>query len=134
MRKILKTIAGAGTASLVWVSTAFAQPAGSGLDKAKGNLGSAGTPTGLAQTDNLAGIIGNIISIALGFLGVIFLVLMLYGGFKYMTAGGEEKGVKEATTTIKNAAIGLVIILAAYALTSFVMTQMIGAVSGNPVQ
>lgn len=132
MRKILKTIAGAGAASLAWAGTAFAQTGG--LLKAKVNLSDAGAPTGLSQNQELPTIIGNIISIALGFLGVIFLVLMLYGGFKWMTAGGETKKVDEATTTIKNAAIGLVIVLAAYALTSFIMTQMIGAVSGVPVQ
>lgn len=53
-------------------------------------------------------------------LGVIFLSLTVYAGFRWMTAGGNEEQVSEAKALIRNAAIGLAIILLSYAITTFV--------------
>ncbi len=61
-----------------------------------------------------------IIQTALGFLAVIFLVLVLFSGFRWMTAGGNEEQVKKATKTITMAVIGLVVVLAAFAITYFI--------------
>lgn len=72
-------------------------------------------------------IIGNIIQIFLGLLGVIFLALAMYGGYLWMTARGNEQIVDKAKDTIKNAVIGLAVILAAYAITQFVITALIGS-------
>ena len=63
--------------------------------------------------------IGQIINIALTFLGVIFLLLIIYGGFTWMTAGGNEQKITKAKGTIFNAAIGLIVVLAAYAITAY---------------
>lgn len=60
------------------------------------------------------------IKIALTLLGTIFLALMFYGGFKWMTAAGNEDQVGEAKKLIIQATIGLVIILSSYSLTVFV--------------
>ncbi len=62
--------------------------------------------------------------------GVAFLLLMIYGGFLWMTAGGDEGKVEEATAIFRNATIGLVIILSAYAITRFVIIAVTG---GNSV-
>ena len=75
--------------------------------------------------------IGEIISILLAFLGVIFIVLIIYGGFLWMTAGGNEDQVGRAKKFISNATIGLVIVLFSYALTYFVLYQL-GKSSGFP--
>lgn len=72
-------------------------------------------------------IIGSLINIALGFVGVILLVYLVYGGFLWMTSGGSDEGVKKAQTMIKNAIIGLVIVVAAYAISNFVLTELIRA-------
>jgi len=69
-------------------------------------------------------IIGRIINVVLGFLGIVLLFYFLYGGFKWMTSGGEEEGVNEAKTMIKNAVIGLVIVMASYAISSFVLDNL----------
>jgi cbb3-type cytochrome oxidase subunit 3 len=61
--------------------------------------------------------IGEIIQAFLSFLGVIFLVLMIYGGYAWMMARGNEQEVVKAKNIITNAIIGLVIVLAAYAIT-----------------
>jgi len=68
------------------------------------------------------GLVGRIINIALGFLGVIFLGLTIFAGFQYMTASGNEEQTKKALALIKNAVIGLVIVLISWAITLFVLT------------
>lgn len=63
---------------------------------------------------------GQIIGIVLSFVGVIFLVLMIYAGISWMTAAGNEQQVSKAKDLLINSIIGLVIIFAAYAITVFV--------------
>ena len=82
---------------------------------------------GVSSGGDLISIIGRIINIFLGLLGVIFLVLLLYAGFLYMTAAGDAEKVQKALTTIRNAVIGLVIIASAWAITSFIL----GFFTGN---
>lgn len=66
----------------------------------------------------------------LEFLGIIFLILTLMGGYKYMTAGGNEEKVNEAVSQIKQGVIGLIIMLAAYSITLFVTKYITRAVTG----
>lgn len=75
---------------------------------------------GLGSAD-LETVVGSGIRIFLSILGIIFLIMILYAGFLWMTAGGEEGKVEQAQTLMKNAVIGLVIILASYAITTFVV-------------
>lgn len=85
-----------------------------------------GDATGLGQGD-LNDTIGALIRAALGFLGVIAVVIILFGGFKWMTAGGNEEKVGEAKKLIIAGIIGLAIILSAYAIASFVITKLVSA-------
>lgn len=82
--------------------------------------------TGLGQAD-IKETIGNLIRILLGFLGVIAVVIILMGGFKWMTAGGNDEKVAEAKKLIIAGIIGLAIILSAYAIASFVINSIITA-------
>lgn len=75
---------------------------------------------GQEEAPDLFVVIANIINILLMLLGLIFLVLLLYGGFTWMTAMGNEEKVKKAKQTITSAAIGLLIILVSYGIVSFV--------------
>ncbi len=88
------------------------------------------TTAGLGEAD-LVDTIAQIIRIALGFLGVIAVVIILLGGFKWMTAGGNDEKVKEAKKLIFSGIIGLVIIISAYAIASFVIDSIISATSGS---
>lgn len=69
-------------------------------------------------------IIANIIETALGLLGVIFILLIVYGGILWMTSGGEEQKIEKAQKIIKNAIIGLIITIAAYAISYFVIAAL----------
>ncbi len=98
--------------------------------KGQETVGKIGQTAGIAGgTTDLNVIVGRIINVVLGFLGIVLLFYFLYGGFKWMTAGGSEDGVSEAKTMIRNAVIGLVIVMAAYALTDFVLRQLVTVTS-----
>ncbi len=73
----------------------------------------------------------NIINIILGFLGIIAVVIVLFAGFQWMTAGGEEEKVKEAQQRLIQGAIGLVLIVAAWMIAYYVIDQVVGAVQGR---
>jgi len=75
-------------------------------------------------------IIAEIIKYVLSFLGIIFLILILYGGFLWMTAGGNEEQVAKAKTIVINSIIGVIIILSSYAITYYVLENVIRASTG----
>lgn len=75
-------------------------------------------------------IVGSIINVALGFLGVIAVVIILMGGFKWMTAGGNEEKVGEAKKLLGAGVIGLAIVLAAWAVSTFIINSIYNATSG----
>ncbi len=69
-------------------------------------------------------IIGSIIKILLSFLGIVFLILVIYGGFMWMTARGNEQQVETARNIIVRATIGLAVVMFAYAITWFIVYQL----------
>lgn len=68
--------------------------------------------------------IANIINVILSLLGVIFLAFTIYGGLIWMTAQGNEERVKKARELITEAVIGVIIVLAAYAIAYFVLKNL----------
>ena len=78
---------------------------------------------------NLQEVIARIIRAILGFLGVVAVVIILWGGFKWMTSGGEETKVKDARKLILMGIVGLAIVLSAWAIATFVITSLVGAVT-----
>jgi len=87
--------------------------------------------SGLSKEDPRI-ILARIINIALGLLGIIATVLIIYAGFRWMTAGGNEESVKTAQKILTAAIIGLIIILSAFVISNFALREIYGAVSGNP--
>ena len=71
--------------------------------------------------------VASIIRVAMGLLGIVAVVIILIGGFTWMTAGGNDDKVAEAKKWIFAGIIGLAIILSAYALSSFVIARLIEA-------
>lgn len=87
---------------------------------------------GLKSEINLPELIGDILGTALSFISVVFFILMLYGGFLWMTARGNSDQESKARDTIFGAVIGLIIVLAAYAITQFVFKSLGPAGSTSP--
>lgn len=82
---------------------------------------------GYANTD-IAAVIGNVILTLLTLLGVVFIVLIVFAGFRWMLAKGEEQKITEARNLIIHSTIGLIIVLAAYAISYFIISALQQAV------
>ncbi|MFA6548145.1 MAG: pilin [Candidatus Magasanikbacteria bacterium] len=134
MKKIIATILSLTTmfALALAVTVPLQANATSTLD-VNTDLGlSYGASTGLGNTD-IRTTIAKIIRVAMSMLGIVAVVIVLIGGFKWMTAGGNDDQVGEAKKWIFSGVIGLVIILSAYALASFVLNQLVNATAGGSI-
>ena len=80
----------------------------------------------MSQTE-LPTLIGQLINVLLGVLGIVFVILVVYAGFLYLTSQGEEGNVKKAKKLLTQAVIGLIIIIAAYAISSYVISALVTA-------
>ncbi len=67
-------------------------------------------------------------------LGLIFLGMMLYGGYNWLTAMGEEEKVETAKKTITAAFIGLAIVIASYAVTDYIIKKLYSGGGGSTVE
>lgn len=76
------------------------------------------------QETDIYAIIGLIVQTLLGLLGVIFISLLVYGGVLWMTSEGDKSKVEKAQGIIRNATIGLIIVVSAYAISYFVITAL----------
>ena len=105
-----------------------AAPIDDSLDK----LDKIGGISGLGKvTTGDAGIydkIGAVINIGLGVVGIIAVAYLLFAGFRWITASGNEQIVKESKDTIRNAIIGLVIVFSSFVIVNFVVVRVIEAV------
>lgn len=82
----------------------------------------------------LAEVIGTIIFYFFSLLAVIFLGLLIYAGFLWMTAHGNEDNVTKAKHIIRNALIGLIIVIGSYAIVYFVMAALGNSNINNSLQ
>jgi len=104
---------------LISVGLLFGLSAWAQVDLGVDELGT----TGLVKADPRI-IIANIIRVILGFLGVVFLSLIMYGGFLWMTAGGTDEKRLKARKVLASAVVGLIIVISSYAIVSFVVSRL----------
>ncbi len=112
--------------------TGAATPAGGGAPTA-GSLTNplSGACTGIDEKQPDAGqkcvqlIIGNLIKAALGIVGSIALLMMTYGGYRWLTAMGNSEKVEKGKETLIWSAMGLVVIFGAYAITSYIIDKLV---------
>lgn len=119
MRKAtIKKIAATALTAATVVVPAIAMAAGPdlGLNYA--------TSIGLG-TQDVRTTVSNVIRAFMGLLGIVAVVIILLGGFKWMTAAGNEEKVAEAKKLIISGIIGLVIIMSAYAIAQFVVGSIV---------
>lgn len=117
---IVKGIVATGSLTLPISAVLAANP----FDTAKSNVGEVGGAADIGGETDLMVVIGNIINVVLGFLGVLLLFYFIYAGFLWMTDAGGGKGKEKAMGMMKSAVIGLIIIVAAYAISNFVLEQV----------
>jgi len=93
------------------------------------NLPNAGqNPSASATEGKILGAVGNIIQAFLSLFGIIFMILIIFGGYKWMMAAGREEEVKKAKDIIRAAVIGLVIVVMAYSISYFVASNIQGSI------
>jgi hypothetical protein len=94
-----------------------------------GRLNSIGNSAGFVTDQSKAStsvVVGTVIQIVIGLLGLIFIILIIIAGFKWMTANGNEEDVKKSLRIIKESIIGLIIVLSAWTLWNFIFQKLIG--------
>ena len=81
---------------------------------------------GIANVDNVAtiqgleGVFENVIGVALGFAAIALFIMLLVGGFKYITSGGNPKSLESARKTLTYAILGMVLVASAYLILRFI--------------
>jgi len=95
------------------------------LDRVQ-NVAVTSGPYAPADETTVSAIAGTVVNIFLGLLGIIFIVLIILAGYKWMSASGNEEQVTKAKSQLKNAIIGLIIVLGSYAIWEFVFSKLIG--------
>ncbi len=75
---------------------------------------------------------GSIINSVLSLVGLIFLIVVIYAGFQWQTAGGNEEKAQASLKMFISAILGLVIVLGAYIFVNSLLGGLIGAVTGTP--
>lgn len=84
------------------------------------------TKKDMLKAEDPAAKVGQIIGYLLSFVGLLFLLLVIYGGYTWMTAGGNDQEVAKAKSLLTQAVFGLIIISAAYLLVKFVGDIILG--------
>ncbi len=98
-----------------------------GVEAARGE----GVPTNLATGDG--SIVQRAVNFMLYLVGVISVIMLIFGGFRYVISGGQKEAVTSAKNTILYAVVGLLVALFAYAIIRFVINTVIGAGSTTDV-
>lgn len=123
MKQITKTIlqicTGIGAALTLYAGKVMAISVQEGAEAAKAD----GMPTELIGE---TGVFTRITNTVLYIVGIISVIMLIYGGLRYILSGGDSKKVTDAKNTILYAIIGLIISILAYAIVNFVINNTLG--------
>ena len=123
-RNVLQIITGISTAATLCAGKAMALTVQEGAEAARAE----GMPAELVGD---GGIFTRITSIALHVIGAISVIMLIWGGLRYILSGGDSKKITDAKNTVLYAIIGLIISFLAYAIIRFVLNA-IGASTTTP--
>lgn len=123
LKKFGAVAASTAVLALGVITPALAQVGGTTDEQGSLGLGTIQTEAGFGQK-NLYATVGSLIRVALSLLGVVAIVIILLGGFKWMTAAGNEEKVGDAKKLLIAGVIGMLIILSAFAITTFVLGSL----------
>lgn len=115
----------------IFISTLFASFSGIVVHADKYGIDQTAGDAGLPKISDVPSALGNVLGVALSMVAVVFFVLMLYAGIRWMLARGNEEQEEKAKETIIGAVVGMVIIMLSYALTTFVFKGTTGGTITN---
>ena len=84
---------------------------------------------GITKVDRNVGfgyVIGGIIQAFIGILGIALIILLVYAGYLWATAGGNTEEVKKSKQMMVNGLVGIILMLSAYAITDYVLNVTVG--------
>lgn len=84
------------------------------------------TKTTENQNQSVDTLVKNIINILLWAIGIVSVIMLIIGGFRYVTSNGDSSQVTAAKNTIMYSVIGLIIAIFAYAIVNFVVFRVGG--------
>ena len=102
------------TSSINQVATSAKQQVQQGIDDAGGT----------ANTTSANTLIGNIVKTMLFLVGVLSVIMIIYGGIQYVISAGDSGKVAKAKNTIIYAVVGLIVAILSYAIVNFVISQL----------
>jgi hypothetical protein len=129
MNKLSKHLISLAIISVLTLSFLALKPVFADTDQYGLNYVNNGLNNSLTNSDPRT-VIGRIINIALSFLGVIAVAIILLGGFKWMTAGGNEEKTGEAKKLLGAGVVGLVIILASWGIATYLLNTFSNQLNG----
>jgi len=110
----------------VTLAQSVAPCTGSALECMQQNANRANKEIGLTQDNKpIQEIVVDFVRIGLGVLGVVFMVLIMYGGFIWMTSAGNQDSVSKAKKILVNSTIGLFIVIISYAISIWVFDAIL---------
>ncbi len=86
-------------------------------------------PQNVARISDLETVFGNLVSAVLGLAGIVLFIMLLVGGIRYITSGGDPKAAAAARQTLTAAILGLLVITSA-----FLILRLIGTFTGVDVE
>ena len=123
----VKTFIMAGVLALAGVGAALVPSAAVYADDISGEISKGVSGTGLTDDTDLKDIVKKVVNTILYVVGILSVVMMIFGGIQYTTSAGDQAKVTKAKNTILYGLVGLVVSLLAVAIVNFV----INAVTGN---
>jgi len=73
-----------------------------------------------AKLSDLNKVFENVVNVALAFAGIVLFIVLIIGGFRYITAGGDPKGIEGARKTLTYAIAGIVLVALAFLIIQFI--------------
>ncbi|MFZ4632202.1 MAG: hypothetical protein ACOYL8_03305 [Patescibacteria group bacterium] len=97
------------------------QAEGVGIQKAFSNVKENFGSQADVNNSDLLTVVASLVQLALSVMGVVFVIFMIYAGFLWLTAAGNDQKVDKSKTILFQSILGLIIVVGAYAITSFVV-------------
>ncbi len=123
---IKKSVQGFAALALVFsFATVALQPATVGAIGVQDGVGSAKGDDQPADLTGNGGVFQTVTNVLLFIIGAVSVIMLIIGGIRYTTSGGNSSSVESAKNTILYAIVGLVVAILAYAVVQWVTTQFV---------